>query len=345
MRAEGWVIKGRKLTRSQKVRKLYGPEPLDPKWVYSCLMASVDSWGMMPGDASTLKSELGPFDDHHTGADYLEAVNRLLAVSLLCRWTIQGDPWLYVVGHDEENRAKRRAANPLVFRPAIGLLNGSAAELGELNCVNNTTVTTKSGVSQESVTTKSGLSPDLVSHPPARAGLGIGKGKGKGEGREDQTESPISLLQDKRPEAWELVTIQELQQLHAELHQIQDPILMNPTGDNLWRVLLTIRHPELGDGTKNIANLKAIILGHHKLAAKNESMGVEFRNVFPPLRSNGKSVSNKIDVDRLLEFLAAGRKLKIHVQDHTKTITVVRAGKKIKINPWTKEETIIEGTE
>lgn len=112
---EGHLLKG-KIVRSKKWRKVEGDFP---RLVYCLLVASVDSWGMLPSDGSTLKARLGPFDDIHDSADYEAAVKELKRCDLVRTWTHQDDPWLYVVNHDEEQARgiKRRKLHPDVPRP------------------------------------------------------------------------------------------------------------------------------------------------------------------------------------------------------------------------------------
>lgn len=146
MRAEGWVIKGHRLVSSRKIRTLYKDEPLSALWVYAVLRASVDSWGMMQGDPWTLKSELGKFDPFHGPDEYAAAVDELIEARLVYCWLIQGDPWLYVIGHEEENPTTKRSKHPIIPRPLLEEMNEWAA----------------SNYDNTEVQTNSRLSPDLV---------------------------------------------------------------------------------------------------------------------------------------------------------------------------------------
>lgn len=111
---EGHLLKS-KLPRSQKWKQVKGDFP---RLVYTLLIACVDSWGMMPADGITLKSNLGPFD-RHTADDYSKALRELERVDLVRVWEEQGDPWLYVTGHDIEQvrGIRKRKSNPEVRRP------------------------------------------------------------------------------------------------------------------------------------------------------------------------------------------------------------------------------------
>ena len=142
--AEGWVIKG-KLVRSQKFNALNGDDFTQK--VYCLLIACKDSWGMMPADSASLKGTLGPLDETKKAPVYEKAVKKLWGAGLVFLWDHQGAPWLYVLGHDEENQVSRRAANPQVPRPDIDYM---WAETNKL-------------------LSESGLTQDKVLHPPARA--------------------------------------------------------------------------------------------------------------------------------------------------------------------------------
>ena len=170
--AEGWVIKA-KIVRSHKFNLLNGDHFTQK--VYCLLLAVKDSYGMLPADPYSLKAALGPLDDTKKPQAYATAIKKLRGVGLVYLWDHQGSPWLYVLGHDEENQITRRAKDPVVPRPD---LDAMWAETNE-------------------VMTKSGLSQDFVSHPPARAGIGSGSGKGNRKG----DRSPLSLLlEEKIPE-------------------------------------------------------------------------------------------------------------------------------------------------
>ena len=101
---------------------------------------------------------------------------------------------------------------------------------------------------------------------------------------------------------WELVVVTELQQVFADLwHQDISPIL--PTGDNLLRVLEALRHPTIG-----IDGCKAAIRGHYMIASKDNSPhGRTFRLVFPPMSRGGSRRTERLDVDRVLEYAQTGK--------------------------------------
>jgi len=162
--AEGWVIKA-KLVRSKKFNALNGDDFTQK--IYCLMLACKDSYGMMPADPFSLKGALGPLDKTKTPQRFKAAVDKLASVGLVYQWDHQGDPWLYMMGHDEENRTNRRAKDPLVPRPDIDHM-----------WLKTNKVWTNSGLTPESVGSNSNGSPDFVSHPPARAGSGKGKGKG-----------------------------------------------------------------------------------------------------------------------------------------------------------------------
>ena len=140
--AEGWVIKA-KLVRSQKFNALNGDD--FSQKVYCLLLACKDSWGIMPADPASLKGELGPLDDTKKPAAYKKAIEKLRGVGLIYVWENQGAPWLYVMGHDEENQVTRRAQKPRIPRPDI---DSMYAEVNKL-------------------LSESGVSQDSVSRPPA----------------------------------------------------------------------------------------------------------------------------------------------------------------------------------
>ncbi len=177
-RAEGWVIKGAKVNMSDKVASLNKDIPLDSVRVWLMLAASVDSWGMMAGDKWTLKSELGKKDEYHGPDDYAVAVEEAIEAKLVARWWVQSNPWLYVVGHDEEAGLTRRSKNPVVERPPLEVLNrGGDIEKNTHELVKTTHELVKS-------------CSDLDLQPPARA-RACGKGeRGKGKGEKGNTEPP-----------------------------------------------------------------------------------------------------------------------------------------------------------
>jgi hypothetical protein len=83
---------------------LYQEGPLDPIRVYCFMVSQMNNWGLMPGDAFSLKAQLGPEDEHHGPDDFAEAIDRLVNAKLVSRWQHQGSTWLYVVGHAKANR-------------------------------------------------------------------------------------------------------------------------------------------------------------------------------------------------------------------------------------------------
>jgi|GEM_PF-3415402 len=186
MRAEGWVIKGSKINQSDKIATLCRPGPLCPIRVYLTLAASVDSWGMMEGDKWTLKAELGRKDEHHGPDDFLAAVEELIEVGLVTRWWIQSNPWIYVVGHDEENGAKckNRSKRPQEYRPPLHQLN-QGGDLGDL-----TPILDRS---------KSGLRSNQDPDPSARAEVEVEVEKGKGRRERIPTPSPQKSDKDRGP--------------------------------------------------------------------------------------------------------------------------------------------------
>jgi hypothetical protein len=115
MGQQGHLLKTEKLTRSRKWREVRGDFP---KLVYCMLVGLVDSWGMVPADPESLKLALGPRDTH-TPEEYWGAALELNRVELLSIWNKQGDPWLYVVGHDAEQTRgiHRRKKKPDISRP------------------------------------------------------------------------------------------------------------------------------------------------------------------------------------------------------------------------------------
>jgi hypothetical protein len=104
------------LSRSKKWRKL---ESNIDRFTYCMLVAAVDSWGMMPADAQSLKYKLGPYDENAPD-EFFRAVIRLAKAGLLALWEDQDDPWLYVVAHDiqQKNGIRHRKGEPDVARPA-----------------------------------------------------------------------------------------------------------------------------------------------------------------------------------------------------------------------------------
>lgn len=170
--AEGWVIKA-KLVRSKKFNALNGDDFTQK--VYCLMLACKDSYGMMPADPFSLKGALGPFDKTKTPQKFKAAIDKMAGVGLVYLWDHQGDPWLYMMGHDEENRTDRRAKDPTVPRPDV-----------EHMWLKTNEVWSQSGVSLESVGTNSKGSLEFVSHSPARAGSGSGSGIGNGDGQFDQ---------------------------------------------------------------------------------------------------------------------------------------------------------------
>ena len=80
------------------------------------LIGAVDSWGMLPADSRTLESTLAPFTTH-TGQVLTESVLVLTEIGLLRYWSHQGDPWIYLEGHETNQRLSKRKKNPDVPLP------------------------------------------------------------------------------------------------------------------------------------------------------------------------------------------------------------------------------------
>ena len=117
---EGWVLR-KALVRSHRFRALY-PDSFT-QLVYCLLQAVKDSWGMVPADPLSLKGELGPFDPVGQPDAYRGSVNRLWDVRLVYEWEDQGDPWIYMIGHDERYARQKRAKSPRVPRPDLDEMN------------------------------------------------------------------------------------------------------------------------------------------------------------------------------------------------------------------------------
>ena len=113
---EGHLLK-QKLVRSKKWRRLSEGTDFE-RLTYTLLVACVDSWGMMPADGPALKYTLYRYTEH-TPDQCEEAVKALVRSGLVASWTHQDDAWLYVVGHDEEQKRgiKKRKPRPDVPRP------------------------------------------------------------------------------------------------------------------------------------------------------------------------------------------------------------------------------------
>ena len=112
MATQGFILK-KKVVNSKKWRRLDGDFE---RLTYLLLVACVDSWGMLPADGLSLKYNLGKHDTH-TPEEYEQAIKKLQDVDLIRIWEHQGDPWLYVVGHDEEQRLYKRKGTSEIPRP------------------------------------------------------------------------------------------------------------------------------------------------------------------------------------------------------------------------------------
>lgn len=109
----GHLLKSSKLVRSKKWRQI--PDDTT-RWVYCILVGAVDSWGMLPADLGTLKATLAPFSSHPAQL-LTKSVQLLTRIGLVRYWEHQGDPWIYIEGHDENQRLRRRKGSPDVPRP------------------------------------------------------------------------------------------------------------------------------------------------------------------------------------------------------------------------------------
>jgi hypothetical protein len=85
---------------------------------------------MIPADGFRLKSLLGPHDPHHSPEDYKKAVQELHNIGLVHVWIHQDLPWLYVIGHDQEQKQalRSRKTDPEVPRPLAEEMDRLAEE-------------------------------------------------------------------------------------------------------------------------------------------------------------------------------------------------------------------------
>lgn len=178
---EGWVLR-KALIRSHRFRALY-PDSFT-QLVYCLLQAVKDSWGMVPADPDSLKGHIGPFDPVNKPEAFREAVNRLKSVRLVYEWENQGDPWIYMIGHDEKHGHQKRARNPQVPRPDLDEMNAWAKTWSEPG---HDQVETRSKPSHDQDRSRFGDAP------PARAGSGIRFRFGEGEGNAHARETPPPL--------------------------------------------------------------------------------------------------------------------------------------------------------
>lgn len=266
-----------KLVRSQKWRKLTDDFP---RLVYCLIVAAADTWGMLPADAESLKGTLGPFDRKHSPDDYGEAVEALGNVRLLSVWDHQGDPWLYVVGHDHEQSRgiHKRKGTPDVPRP-------DWIERGGIKTPQ--------------------LPAGSPQNPAARSGMNGKEMKGKeGEGSphipagEVPSAGPPDFDPDIYKPQFQIAMANAAALFKSLWGQKKGPRL---NGDNLTRAL------EAWTLTDCNA-LIAAVHGHRIQATKEGSkIGRAFRLIFPEARKDGERVSHKLCCDRYMEFVEAGR--------------------------------------
>lgn len=225
---QGFILK-KKVVTSKKWRKL--PDDFS-RLTYLLLVACVDSWGMLPADGLSLKYHLGKYDNH-TPEDYEKALSVLVDVGLVKTWEHQDDPWLYVVGHDEEQRLYKRKGSPEVPRPdqVVGRLRPGYDQ-----------VTTKSQPGCDQVTTSPSYDLDLDLDLETDSACARSKPRAKNKPKpvcNDNTsphkshKQPRSLIpQSKRrdldPE------ILEVTSYHAKLWDLGAP--QDPGGDDRRRI-------------------------------------------------------------------------------------------------------------
>lgn len=285
--AEGWLIK-RTLARSARFNALNGDDFTQK--VYCLLIACKDSWGMLPADPFSLKGELGPKDDTHPPEDFKAAVEKLASVGLVFLWDHQGDPWLYVVGHDEIHNPTRRKAEPEVPRPQLSEINKKVKQ-----------IMTNSRLNQDSLTTKSATLPRA--RAPAGEGLRV-KGKGLREnksGVSSDLNSGIrkSKKKNKPPHPGEAYRkeLQDLSDHHAALFGRQSiKVQMN---DHIKRIVKVLE--KFG-----IKTCKLIQAGHKAIERNKSFMG--WINAYPPQRVDGKRKTSEPDWEWIENHRAAGEK-------------------------------------
>ena len=175
--SEGHLLKPT-IARSKRWRRTDGQD--FDRWVYTLLIACVDSWGMMPADGITLKAHLDPHGLAHPAEDFAQAVKRLHCRGLVATFADQGAFWLYLVGHDEQQSRgiRNRKKNPDVQRPAW-VLHWEGCDQDPTRCDQDpTTCAYRSARAEVEVETKRNEVET--------------KGKGNGEGKTDRATSPLA---------------------------------------------------------------------------------------------------------------------------------------------------------
>jgi len=105
---------------------------------------------------------------------------------------------------------------------------------------------------------------------------------------------------DSRPRGDEQDMVLALVTKWAHLHGTEVPSM--PSGDNLQRVLQAIRNPSFG-----LEVCQRAVNGHYRECMKEGSkIGRGFRFVFPVQSQYGHAHTDKLDTDRLMEFVIAG---------------------------------------
>ena len=161
--AKGRVFK-KKIVDSRRWRALYNSQPLHPHAIYPILVVATDPWGMVPADGFRLKSLLGPHDPYHGPDAYEEAIRKLHDIGLVHVWVHQDLPWLYVIGHDQEQSQAihSRKSDPEVPRPPAEEMDKLAEERSSKYTNNGIKVYNQSYTSRTQVVHKSKINRTQV---------------------------------------------------------------------------------------------------------------------------------------------------------------------------------------
>ncbi len=331
--AEGWVLKN-KIVRSKKFRKLNGND--FAQLLYCLLISCKNVWGLHPADPDSLKIALGPFDYTREPEVYFDAIKDLARVGLIRLWFDQGDPWLYMEGHDKEHPVDRkgfRGKNPPLEIPERNQAGVAWVDLSEVTadrcepvridadrCDSHSEGVGSEGVGvrdlegkgKETADQNPSLSPEVTESkpvsqagepldpsPPVRGtpGSGISRAGDVAAGLVGDTGRTAAVFEDPRPIGAEYDEILNLKQLHADLFGY--PINPQPVkGDLSCRILDALR-------TYRLSKCQDAMKGHHREATKEGSpRGRGLENAFPPL---GRQ-KNKLDRDRFWTLITAGQK-------------------------------------
>ncbi len=264
----GHLIKSECLARSKRWRKI--PDETT-RWVYCMLIGAVDSWGMLPADSRTLESTLAPFTTH-TGQVLTESVLVLAEIGLLRYWSHQGDPWIYLEGHETNQRLSKRKKNPDVPLPT---------KSGPLPARNGVVP----GRKPYDVDFDSDLDTDLDIEGTDSA--------------LSQSSPPLKQKAPKTPEVnpGDEQTFLDLRDYHANLHGLHQASRGFTNHSNIfWRVVEALK-------TYSVDDCRQIIRGHKKLNEKAIYSGLRFA-----FKAASKENRKDIDHDMIATYHKAGGK-------------------------------------